>query len=201
MSFLDRFAKGVKEAVDKAAEVVSEVVDDSKDAIDRMSSVNTLKGEIRDFEKLIEELQAQIQAVKVQLGEKAMGMLKAGTLDDPELHSFIEQVEGFEQQIAGHKEGIAEKEAAIEQIQVEAEEEKQAKAAAQEEAAQAKAEAKTAAEAEAKATAEAEAKAVAEAADQVAAAAPAVTGTVCPQCGEAMPEDAVFCPNCGGKTE
>lgn len=175
MSFLDRFAKGVKEAVDKAAGAVSEAMDDSKEAMDRLARTNKLKGEIRDAEKLIEEVQAQIQAVKVQLGEKAMAMLQAGTLEDEELQGFLEQVQGFEQQIAEHKGVIAEKEAGIEEIKAEAEAEKQARE-------------------EAKAKAKAEAEAEAEA-----AAAPAAVVNACPQCGTAVPEGAAFCPNCGNK--
>lgn len=122
MSFLDRISKAVSEGVDKAAKAVSEGVDKAKREADRMSRISHIRGEIRDLEKEVAGKETQIQAAKVQLGEKAMAMLKAGTLADPELQGFSDSVAGFEQEIAVHRAAIAEKEAAIEAIRAEGQE-------------------------------------------------------------------------------
>jgi predicted nucleic acid-binding Zn-ribbon protein len=162
MSFLDRMAKAVTEAVDRGKKEVDEFV--------RIQRIN---GEIGDVQKKIKEFQSQIQAIKVQIGEKAVEMMRAGELESPDLQAMMDQIAEIEKQIVEQQAVIAEKQAEIEKIKAESEAEKAA-------------------------VAEAEAAAAAEAAP---AAAEPAAGNFCAQCGAAVAEGAAFCAQCGAKQE
>jgi chromosome segregation ATPase len=108
MSFLDRMAKAVSDTVDRG-----------KRELDQMSRINRINGEIRELEKKIADLGAQVQAVKVQIGEKAVEMLKGGTLNNPDLQALVDQIAGFEREITAHQAAIGDKKAAIETIKAE----------------------------------------------------------------------------------
>lgn len=118
MSFLDRLSKAVTETVDRG-----------KREVDQFMRIQKINGEIGEIEKKIAEMGAQIQGIKVQIGEKAVEMLRAGTLQNPDLQALVDQIVGIEQEIANQQAQIAEKKAAIEAIK--AEDEAQAKAQAQ----------------------------------------------------------------------
>ncbi len=158
MSFLDRLSKGVTDLVDKG-----------KREVDQMQRISKVRGEIRDLEKQIADFQAQIQATKVTLGEKAMEMLKAGTLTSPDLQPLLDTVTQCEQGIVGLQAQIAEKERAIEAIKAEDQQPKPAPEATQ------------------------------AAAPVPAPQAPAPAGRFCSQCGAAVAPGAAFCSTCGAK--
>lgn len=111
MSFLDRISKAVSRGVDKA-----------KKEAERMTRVAKIRGEIRELQREIGEQEAQIQAAKVQLGERALEMIKAGSLKAPDLQPIIDQIGEAETQIGAHQEAIAEKEATIEALRAESDE-------------------------------------------------------------------------------
>jgi len=117
MSFLDRMAKAVTEAVDRGKKEVDEFV--------RIQKIN---GEIGDVQKKIKEFQTQIQAIKVQIGEKAVEMMRAGELENEDLQAMMDQIAEIEQQIVEQQAVIADKRAEIEKIKEETE---AAKAAAE----------------------------------------------------------------------
>ena len=85
MSFLDRMAKAVTEAVDRGKKEVDEFV--------RIQKIN---GEIGDVQKKIKEFQTQIQAIKVQIGEKAVEMMRAGELENEDLQAMMDQIAEIE---------------------------------------------------------------------------------------------------------
>jgi wobble nucleotide-excising tRNase len=159
MSFLDRMAKAARDAVDRGKKEVDEFV--------RIQKIN---GEIGDVEKKINEFKSQIQAIKVQIGEQAVAMLRAGTLESPDLQALMDQIAGIEQQITEQEAVIEEKRAEIEKIKAEGEAQKAAQEAAQ-----------------------------AAAQPAPAAPAPAPAGRFCAQCGAQVAEGAAFCPQCGAK--
>ena len=117
--FLDRVSRAVTDAVDRGKREVDEFV--------RIQKIN---GEVGEIEKQINGFKAQIQAVKVQIGEKAVEMMRAGTLENADLQAWMDQIAGIEQQIAEQETVIAEKRTEIEKIKAEAEAQKAAAAAA-----------------------------------------------------------------------
>ena len=161
MSFLDRVSKAVSEAVDRGKREVDEFV--------RIQKIN---GEIGEIEKKINEFKAQIQAIKVQIGEKAVEMLRAGSLASPELQAMMDQIAGIEQQITEQSGVIAQKKAEIEKVKAEDEARKAAAAAGQPAPAPA---------------------------PETPAPTPAPAGLFCKQCGAQVAEGAAFCPQCGAK--
>ena len=116
--FLDRVSRAVTDAVDRGKREVDEFV--------RIQKIN---GEVGEIEKQINGFKAQIQAVKVQIGEKAVEMMRAGTLENADLQAWMDQIAGIEQQIAEQETVIAEKRTEIEKIKAEAEAQKAAAAA------------------------------------------------------------------------
>ena len=108
--FFDRVSKAVTGAVDRGKREVDEFV--------RIQKIN---GEIGEVEKKVSAFQAQIQAIKVQIGEKAVEMLRAGQLASPDLQAMMDQIAGIEQQIAEQQEVIAAKKAEIEKVKAESE--------------------------------------------------------------------------------
>ena len=110
MSFLDRLSKAVSETVDRG-----------KREVDEFMQIQRINGEIGDIEKKIAEFGARIQGIKVQIGEKAVEMLRAGGLVNPELQGMLDQIVGIETEVTGQQALIAEKKAAIEALKAESE--------------------------------------------------------------------------------
>ncbi len=119
MSFLDRLSKAVADTVDRG-----------KREVDQFMRIQKINGEIGEIEKKIAEMNAQIQGIKVQIGEQAVTMLRAGTLQSSDLQALVDQIVGIEQEIANQQAQIAEKKAAIEAIKAEDEAAAAARAAA-----------------------------------------------------------------------
>src|SRR5512135_3221439 len=94
MSFLDKVTKAVGDAVDKGKKEVDQFV--------RIQKINN-----------------QIQQTKIQVGEKAVDMLRAGTLVSPDLQTLVDQIKGIEQQITAEEGQITEKRAEIDKIKAE----------------------------------------------------------------------------------
>ncbi len=170
MSFLDRVTKAVGEAVDRG-----------KKEVDQFVRIQKINGQIGDCEKKIGESKAQIQQAKLEIGEKAVEMLRAGTLASPEMLALLERITGFDQQIAAEEAAIAEKRAEIEKIKAEEKSEKAPGAASPEPQA-----------------------AMPPAADAGPPTPPAgpvgtVPGRFCPQCGTPVGGGGAFCAHCGAK--
>ena len=168
MSFLDRVTKAVGDAVDRG-----------KKEVDQFMRIQKVNGLIGESEKKISQCEAQIQQVKLEIGEHAVQMLRAGTLTSPELQAMVEQIAATEQQIAAERAVIVEKKAEIEKIK--AEDDKAAVVPAEGEAATAAPEG---------------AAAPAPPAPPTVAAAPVRS---CPQCGAPAPGSGLFCMQCGAK--
>jgi len=92
MSFLDKVTKAVGDVVDKGKREVDEFV--------RIQKIN---GQIGEIEKKITEFRKQIDQTKVEIAEKAVGMVRAGTLTSPDLQAMVDQITGVEQQIAASR--------------------------------------------------------------------------------------------------
>jgi hypothetical protein len=115
MSFLDKVAKAVGDAVDKG-----------KKDVDQFIKIQKINSEIGKMEDKIAELKTQVQKSQQQAGEKAIEHFKAGTLASADLKVYADEVTGFEQQIAAEEAGIAAKKAEIEAIKSEREAEQAA---------------------------------------------------------------------------
>ena len=74
MSFLDKMAKAVSDTVDRG-----------KKEVDQFMRAQKVKGEISQTEHQIQDASAQVQRVKQEIGEKAIEMVRAGTLVSTEL--------------------------------------------------------------------------------------------------------------------
>jgi wobble nucleotide-excising tRNase len=110
MSLFDRVTKAVGDAVDKG-----------KKEVDQFMRIQKINGLVGESETKIAGFKEQIQQTKVQIGEKAVEMLKAGALASPDLQAFLDRLKGFEEQIAGQEAAIAGHRAEIEKIKAEEE--------------------------------------------------------------------------------
>ncbi len=160
MSLFDRVTKAVGDAVDRG-----------KKEVDQFMRIQKINGQIGEVEKKITDIKNQIQQNKVQIGDTAVEMLRAGTLVSPELQAIVAQIDGFERQIGLEEAEIAEKKAEIEKIKAEDE-----------------------AQPAASAVAESTPPPVPPIPSD---ASPA--GKVCPQCAVPLTGTSPFCPQCGTK--
>ena len=117
MSFLDKMTKAVGDVVDKG-----------KKDVDQFMKIQKINGEISAMEKKIAGFKTQIEQAKVEAGSKAIELLRAGMLSSAALQPFLEQVTGFEQQIATEEASIAGKKVEIEKVKAEHEAERAATA-------------------------------------------------------------------------
>jgi hypothetical protein len=166
--------------LDKVTKAVGDVVDKGKKDVDQFVRIQRINSEIRGMERTIADLENQIAAAKQAAGDKAIELLRAGTLTAPQLQPFLEQVRGIEDQIAGQRTAIAGKESDIARIKAEHEAEHAAE--------------KTATES---------APVTGEGSAAARPVPPPVPGTateakVCAQCGAPL-TGGPFCPQCGAK--
>jgi chromosome segregation ATPase len=108
MSFLDKMTKAVGDVVDKG-----------KKDVDQFMKIQKINGEISAMEKKIAGFKTHIEQAKVEAGSKAIELLRAGMLSSAALQPFLEQVTGFEQQIAAEEASIAGKKVEIEKVKAE----------------------------------------------------------------------------------
>jgi hypothetical protein len=101
------------------AKAVSDTVDRGKKEVDQFMRVQKVKGEIGQVEQRIQEAATQVQQIKLQVGEKAIAMLQAGTLTAPELQALVAPMAGIERDIEAHRATIVEKHAEIVRIEAE----------------------------------------------------------------------------------
>jgi cell division septum initiation protein DivIVA len=104
---------------DKVTKAVGDVVDRGKAELDQFKRIQKINGEIGEMEKTIAECNSQIQAATQQAGEKAIGLVRAGTIASPDLKGFVDQIAGFEKQIAEQTAAVAGKRKEIEAIKAE----------------------------------------------------------------------------------
>jgi seryl-tRNA synthetase len=104
---------------DKMAKAVSDTVDRGKKEVDQFMRVQKVKGEISQTEHQIQDASAQVQRVKQEIGEKAIEMVRAGTLVSTELQTLVDRITGIEHDIAAHQAVIVEKKAEIVRIEAE----------------------------------------------------------------------------------
>jgi hypothetical protein len=104
---------------DKVTKAVGDVVDRGKAELDQFKRIQKINGEIGEMEKTIAECKAKIQAATQQAGEKAIALVRAGTIASPDLTGFVDQIAGFEKQIADQGAAVAGKRKEIEAIKAE----------------------------------------------------------------------------------
>jgi len=112
MSFLDKVAKAVGDAVDRG-----------KKDVDQFIRIQKINSEISNIEKKVAGLKAQIREIQIQAGERAIFHFKAGTLASADLQPFADQIGGLEQQIVAEETEMSEKKAEIEPLKAEPPEE------------------------------------------------------------------------------
>jgi septal ring factor EnvC (AmiA/AmiB activator) len=108
MSFLDRVTKAVGETVDRG-----------KKEMDLFLRIQKIKGEISQIEAAVRDLEAQVQQVKQAIGDKVLGLLRAGSLSSPEFQELADQIAGVERDIAAQRAVIEQKQADIERLKAE----------------------------------------------------------------------------------
>ena len=108
MGFFDKVTKAVGDAVDKG-----------KKDIDQFMRIQKINGEISAIEAKVAGLKAQIQQNSQDAGQKAIALVRAGSLASPDLQVFVDKLAGFERQIASEEAAIAAKKADIERIKAE----------------------------------------------------------------------------------
>lgn len=108
MGFFDKVTKAVGDAVDKG-----------KKDIDQFMRIQKINGEITTIEAKVAELKTEIQQNSQAAGQKAIGLLRAGSFSNPELQVFADKLVAIEQQIAAEQTAIAAKKADIERIKAE----------------------------------------------------------------------------------
>ncbi len=108
MGFFDKVTKAVGDAVDKG-----------KKDIDQFMRIQKINGEISAIEAKVAALTAQIQQNSQEAGQKAIGLVRAGSLSSPDLQVFVDKLAGIEQQIAAEQAAILTKKAEIERIKAE----------------------------------------------------------------------------------
>ena len=105
--------------LDKVTKAVGDVVDKGKKDVDQFMKIQKINGEIGAMEKTIADLKSQIGQATQAAGEKALELVRAGHLAAAELQPFLDQVRGFEDQIAAQQTAIAGKKADIEKVRAE----------------------------------------------------------------------------------
>jgi hypothetical protein len=105
--------------LDKVTKAVGDVVDKGKKDVDQFMKIQKINGEIGAMETKIAGFKSQIEHAKMEAGGKVLDLLREGTLASAALQPLLEQVTGFEQQIAAEASKIAEKKAEIEKVKVE----------------------------------------------------------------------------------
>jgi hypothetical protein len=108
MSFLDKMTKAV-----------GNVVDRGKKDLDQFMRIQKVNGEISAIETKVSGLRAQVQQIRQDAGTKALDLVKAGSLQIPELQVFVEQLATIDRQVAVEEQAIVEKRADIERIKAE----------------------------------------------------------------------------------
>ena len=104
---------------DKVTKAVGDVVDRGKAELDQFKRIQKINGEIGEMEKTIAECNSQIQAATQQAGATAITLVRAGTIASPDLKGFVDQIAGFEKQIAEQSAAVAGKRQEIEAIKAE----------------------------------------------------------------------------------
>lgn len=105
--------------LDKVTKAVGDVVDKGKKDVDQFMKIQKINGEIGAMEKKVADVNGQIAQAKQAAGEKALALLRAGTLAAAELQPFLDQVRGLEDQITAEQAAIAGKKAEIEKVKAE----------------------------------------------------------------------------------
>jgi hypothetical protein len=105
MGFFDKVTKAVGDAVDKG-----------KKDIDQFMRIQKINGEISAIEAQVADLKTQIQRNAQAAGQKAIDLVRAGSLSSPDLQAFVQTLSGIEQQIAAEQAAILAKKADIERI-------------------------------------------------------------------------------------
>jgi hypothetical protein len=105
--------------LDRVAKAVGDVVDRGKKEVDQFVRIQKINSQIGDLEKTIGESNDQIQQIKVKIGEMAMELLRAGTLNSQEMMTFLDQITGVQQKVALFEAEIKQRRAEIELIKAE----------------------------------------------------------------------------------
>ena len=199
MSFFDKVTKAVGDVVDKG----KDVVDKGKKDLDQFMRIQKINGEITAIETKVAELKAKVQQNNQEAGAKAIELLRAGSVSNPDLQVFVDKLAGIEQQIAAEQAAIAAKKADIERLKAEHEAEHATPApAAPAPAPPAPAATTPAPPAPAAAVAPPPPLPAAAPPDDVPTAPivpPLPKASACPQCGKPLTGGGAFCTECGAK--
>jgi len=105
--------------LDRVTKAVGDVVDRGKKEVDQFVRIQKINSQIGDLEKKTSAAKGQIQLAKVQIGDLAIEMLRAGTLASPEMTALLDQITGIEQQIGSLEAEIGLKRAEIASVRAE----------------------------------------------------------------------------------
>jgi len=105
--------------LDKVTKVVGDAVDRGKKDLDQFMRIQKVNGKISAIETKVSGLRSQVQQVRQEAGTQAIDLVKAGSLQVPELQVFVERLASVDQQIALEEAAILEMKADIERIKAE----------------------------------------------------------------------------------
>ena len=160
---------------DKVTKAVGDVVDKGKSEVDQFRRIQKINGEIGEVEKKITGFKTQAEAATRQAVETAIALVRSGSLASPDLRAIVDQITGFEKEIATEQAEIAAKKKAIEAIKAEDEAKEAAPAA------------------------EPPAAPPVPAAPAASAPPAPAAARFCGACGASLAGAGAFCPQCGAK--
>ncbi len=160
--------------LDKVSKAVGDVVDKGKKDVEQFVKIQKINSEIGGMERKITDLEHQIEEAKQAAGDRAIELLRSGTIASPELQPFVDQVREFEGRIEAERAAIAARRSDIERIKAEH-------------------------QAEHEAGTPVDSPPPLPDAPVPPPAETAAEGRVCAQCGAKVTTTGNFCPECGAK--
>lgn len=97
MPLMDDISKGIKKGVEEAGKGIKEVGEKATDAVKTF-----------EIQQEIDKLEADIKAIKVEIGDAVLALMAKGTSLDPSLTELAVKIEGIKAQIEGKKAKIEE---------------------------------------------------------------------------------------------
>ncbi len=100
---MDDAEKGLKGAMDSAGKGFKEVVDSAEKGIKEVGDKASDAMKTFEIQQEIDKLEADVKAIKVEIGDKALELFAKGNALDPVMEELVKKAEGVKAKIAGKK--------------------------------------------------------------------------------------------------
>ncbi len=97
MPLMDDISKGIKKGVEEAGKGLKEVGEKASDVV-----------ETYEIQQAIDQLESEISAIKLTIGDKAVALVAKGNTLDPEIEELVIKIEGIKAKIRGKQARIEE---------------------------------------------------------------------------------------------